>query len=431
MQIFTPLIDHKLHSALIVSPNLEPKFARTATEDLSFQGEPLLRGRHSIHPYPAMLHPLLVEHLLKKFGMSGMHVLDPFCGSGVTLLTSAYLGYSSTGFDINPLALSLARVKTTQYEKEILKLEFKDLVNELDSSTALDIPYIKNLEYWYTPECIEQLGRIRAVLLNANYLYRDFFAVNFAFICRNQSLTRNGEFKRYRLPIAKIDSFKCEAIAKFLSRTRQFIELFTHPSSQPKLESFQYLVNTEEVDCSNSNFDLVLTSPPYGDSGTTVAYGQYSSFALEWTQDLLPFTANYRVDNESLGKRGHIHSELGNFALLKEVINQIKLENLKRSRDVINYFNGYYKALINIVISVKSGGTVCFIVGNRTVCGVQIPLDQITAFMLENLGLRFHSIQTRRITNKVMPMANSPSNISGKKGKTMTSEYIVVFKKMS
>lgn len=73
----------------------------------------------------------------------------------------------------------------------------------------------------------------------------------------------------------------------------------------------------------------------------------------------------------------------------------------------------------------------CFVVGNRTVCGVQIPLDQITAVMLEKLGLKFHSIQTRRITNKVMPMANSPSNISGKIGKTMTAECIVLFKKFS
>lgn len=86
----------------------------------------------------------------------------------------------------------------------------------------------------------------------------------------------------------------------------------------------------------NEKFDIVLTSPPYGDSGTTVAYGQYSSLALEWAQDLPPFAANYRVDSESLGKRGYIHSELGSIALLNEVINQIALENLNGSLDVRN-----------------------------------------------------------------------------------------------
>lgn len=167
-----------MHSTLIDSPISKLKFNRTATEDLSFQGEPLLRGRHAIHPYLGMLHPLLVEHLLKKYGMPGMHVLDPFCGSGVTLLTSAYLDYLSTGFNINPLALSLAQVKTARYEKEILKAEFKDFMKKLDCSVALDVPAKNYLEYLFTPDCIEQLGRIRAVLMNATYLYRDFFTVN-------------------------------------------------------------------------------------------------------------------------------------------------------------------------------------------------------------------------------------------------------------
>ena len=81
-------------------------------DDLTFAGERLTRGRHRIHPYPAMLHPLLVDYLLEKYAKNNDLVLDPFCGSGVTLLQSSFKGYESIGFDINPLALQIARTKT-------------------------------------------------------------------------------------------------------------------------------------------------------------------------------------------------------------------------------------------------------------------------------------------------------------------------------
>ena len=68
-------------------------------------------------------------------------------------------------------------------------------------------------------------------------------------------------------------------------------------------------------------------------------------------------------------------------------------------------------------------------VGNRTVKGFEIPMDQITASFLDSLGLRFEGIFVRDILNKVMPSKNSPTNKIGEKSKTMSNEYIVVFRK--
>jgi site-specific DNA-methyltransferase (cytosine-N4-specific) len=55
-------------------------YKRTQQKELSFAGENLMRGRHKIHPYPAMLHPLLVDFLLEKYANKGDVVFDPFCG---------------------------------------------------------------------------------------------------------------------------------------------------------------------------------------------------------------------------------------------------------------------------------------------------------------------------------------------------------------
>ena len=97
-----------------------PPYTRTEEKALSFRGEQLLRGRHRIHPYPAMLHPLLVNFLIDVYGREGDVVFDPFCGSGVTLLQAAVKGHESIGFDINPMAVLIARAKTTTYQKDKL-----------------------------------------------------------------------------------------------------------------------------------------------------------------------------------------------------------------------------------------------------------------------------------------------------------------------
>jgi len=74
-------------------------------------------------------------------------------------------------------------------------------------------------------------------------------------------------------------------------------------------------------------------------------------------------------------------------------------------------------------------GRVCFVVGNRTVKGIKIPTDQITASFLDSMNAKFEGIFVRDISNKVMPSQNSPSNKIGVKSQTMMNEYIVIFKK--
>jgi len=68
---------------------------------------------HGFHSYPARFHPLLCRRLLAETARAGSVVLDPFVGSGTTLVEAALRGAAGRGVDANPLAVDLAALKAT------------------------------------------------------------------------------------------------------------------------------------------------------------------------------------------------------------------------------------------------------------------------------------------------------------------------------
>src|ERR1044072_1776655 len=66
----------------------------------------------SLHPYPAMIANELATTLAERFVAPGNSVLDPFCGTGRTLLASQSAHASQVvGVDVNPLATLIAQAK--------------------------------------------------------------------------------------------------------------------------------------------------------------------------------------------------------------------------------------------------------------------------------------------------------------------------------
>ena len=219
------------------------------------------------------------------------------------------------------------------------------------------------------------------------------------------------------------------AIDFFLNHVRKVLPEFT--TTQSKVASSEIrLTNSEYRFDADLKYNLVISSPPYGDRSTTVAYGQFSSFGNEWTRGLNPFNEiDYVVDREGLGKRAELIINSVGFKILDSTLERVHDRRPSRARDVALFFNGLYRVLSNVVEHLTIGGYACFVVGNRTVAGIEIPLDQITAEFLTQFGMEILEIRTRAITNKVMPLENSTSNIPGRLSRTMTTEYVVVSRK--
>jgi hypothetical protein len=128
---------------------------------------------------------------------------------------------------------------------------------------------------------------------------------------------------------------------------------------------------------------------------------------------------------------GGRRNDVGKFGCpeMDHAIEAIADEDGKRASEVMNFYNEYLLSIQNVASQIKKGGHVCFVVGNRTVKGTQLPTDQFTAWAFEQEGLEHITTYIREIPNKRMPSKNSPSNKAGVKLSTMVNEYIVVCRK--
>lgn len=168
---------------------------------------------------------------------------------------------------------------------------------------------------------------------------------------------------------------------------------------------------------------MVITSPPYGDTKTTVAYEQFSRFANEWLEIENPA----KLHKEMLG--GTKICEEINFGILELDSAISRISSIKRRYEVAAFYLDYKKSISNISKILKRKGKLCFVVANRTVGGIILPTDEATIKMFEENGFELIDKFERNIHRKRMPLKNSPTNKKGQKQETMLKEHIIIMEK--
>lgn len=411
----------------VTKPNRKKQilpYKRVRDEYWDFKTTPASVGIYGIHPYPAMLHFLVVRELLKNYSKEGDIVLDPFMGSGVVAGECLINNRNFIGYDINPLAVLIAKVRTTPISTTQL-LSILTLIEENYHKNIPEEIEFHNINYWFDKDVIKQLSKLRkSIFCLEETDARDFFNVAFSETVRKVSKTKYNEFKLLRRKSNNANSdvmkvFK-EISIRNIGLLAEFYRTYKHKKKQIVLKNKNIL---EPSGLEDSSIDLVITSPPYGDSKTTVAYGQFSRLSLRW----LGLEEN--VDKTSLGsKPKNITFNLPS-KVLYEVLHKIADKDEKRAKEVFSFYDELFKAIQIITQKIKKNGYVCFVVGNRRVKSEELPTDKISADFFESQGFQHLKTIVRAISNKRMPIENAPSNIKGKKDFTMRYEYIVILKK--
>jgi hypothetical protein len=386
----------------------------------------------NLHKYPATMLPQIGVDILKEFGISKGRLLDPYCGSGSSFASGLECGLTEMcGFDINPLAVLISKVRFTKLSSnEIIETKTKfrnhlyEFLKDEQNIKKLKHPYITNLDFWFSKEVCENLtvlkyfiGKIKEENL------RNFFFIPFSETVRDCSYTRNSEFKLYRMKSEDILNFNPDVFGVFFKKFEETFNLYVN-YYLAKLDHITVEIQAGAFQRQDRMFDIILTSPPYGDSRTTVAYGQFSTFSNEW----LDIKNARKIDTMLMGgtkTRGLIFD-----GLISDSIQKISREDYKRALDVSAFYNDLEKSITKIAANIKKRGKAIYIVGNRTVKKIQLPTDQFIAEKFEKNGFRHLITYERAISNKAMPSKNSPTNEVGKTVNTILHEYIVVCEKI-
>jgi DNA modification methylase len=443
---------------------------------------------HRVHNYPAVMVSPISRNILKlmKQYCEVETLLDPFSGSGTVLVEGVVADVNKIiGNDLNPLARLMSEVKTHPIPKEKLQeiynrlmmvVEFemgnlrfvrKCVDDYITSELGLDItakdgwgsdapklltdylekrgfkltiPDFKNIGYWYKPQILIDLQIIKNCIAELpNGAEKDFVWIAFSEITRVVSNRRNDEFKMFRMPTDKILKFVPNVKREFADLLQRNIEkvadLDAYCASNGITPNVTVLSeNTMELgSVEGESVDLMITSPPYGDSRTTVAYGEFSKLSLQWL-DLEQITREEicNMDRRLMG--GSKFRNGFEFTLdsptLRKSLEVIKASDIERAGDVYSFYRDLDFAIAAIAKKMKRGGYQFWVVGNRTVKLENLQTDQILIELSSKYGLAHIYSVGRNIPNKVMPSLNSPTNEAGKKVTTMTNEHIVIFRKL-
>ena len=299
---------------------------------------------HRLHPYLGKFVPQLVEALLDRYVAPGGNVLDPFAGSGTTLVQSLESGRDAVGVDVAGFNCLLMRVKTRRHNLDAIR---RDLLWAHEEISAFEpdgrypaeaSPFVRA---WYAPRAAAELLHFRALAECVASV--DVLRVVLARAARSARRTTHFDLDFPRAP--QLEPYWChkhrrecrpvEEARRFLLRytldTLERIESFAG-ARDPASSAFVHHGDARELELGGP-FDAVITSPPY--------------------PGLIDYHEQHRYAYELLGLEERRAEELGR-------------PSRGVGRDAIGaYVDGVADVLSNARSRLAPGAPVCVVVNDR------------------------------------------------------------------
>lgn len=261
---------------------------------------------HGFHPYPAKFPPQVPRFLIENMTAPGDTILDPFCGSGTTLVEAKLLGRNACGVDINPLATMTSLAKVTPLTgaqlaaiSRLLKsigevvsgyLSRKHPQRTLSgfggkiSELSFEIPEFPNRDHWFQKHVIEELALVRDQIARSGldedstkFLWTALSAIVVP-VSNQDSETRYVAVKKDIPPGLAYRLFR-EKATRMLDRMKAFSKRATHSSIEICTADARLLDFLPDA-----RFDAVVTSPPYPNTYDYYLYHKLRMFwfGLDW-----------------------------------------------------------------------------------------------------------------------------------------------------
>lgn len=352
----------------------------------------------------------LVKQLIREYckNLNGT-ILDPFAGSGSTLIGASELGLKSVGFEVNPFSYFLANTKLENYDKETA-MEFKNCYEDILSKSLVNkeefsLPKLSisskvfddNIQHYY-------MG-IKQLICNCatgNEYVKNLLKLGWLACLENVSSYRkagNGlKKKKYVKPrIITITSV-------YENLKEQYSNMYNDIVNN-RTECKKTLYNETCIDMDkhvqSESISGIIFSPPYAN-----CFDYTEIYKLElWFGD---FVGEYS-DLKKLRKksiRSHLNGDLSfgmnnikSTEFLDNIVSEVEKKELwdKKIPNMLRlYFNDMFKVLDDCYKALESNGFCAIIVGNSAYGGVVVPTDLILAQYAESIGFTVDKIEVDR-----------------------------------
>lgn len=226
---------------------------------------------HGLHRFPAKFIPQVAEWAIRSYAGPTTTVLDPFSGSGTTLVEAVRVGLDAVGQEVNPLARLIAQVKATPLDDaalQILAAEIEDQTKPFQGELKSPMEGVQNFGHWFNEQAWRELAGLKETILTVPMedQQRDFFLVVFSSILRWVSNADDQTQKTYvsgtrpKSPPSVLPTWQ-KHVQKGIAGMKEL-------SSLEALGKVAVPENGDalKITCPDESIDLAVTSPPYLDS---------------------------------------------------------------------------------------------------------------------------------------------------------------------
>lgn len=338
---------------------------------------------HNFHPYPAKFIPQIPRAVIEKYSKPGEPIVDPFCGSGTTLVEACLTGRAAIGNDLNPIACLISSAKTARINEvqanmlNGLLLDINDkllrLRNEGNAVLGLttdDLPSFHNRDHWFEQQALMELAYIRKaikrlVISPADLLALTAFSSIIVKVSRQESDTRWVAVNKGYTPGFALESFAIK-LSDMIPRSVAFTRLVLTSATVTQGDA------TLLSDICSGIAALVVTSPPYLNSYDYYLYHKLRLFWLGYD--------HRAVQANEIGSRNR-HCDLG--------------------EDIESYRRSMMQCLKEIRRILRPHGVLAIIIGDAVFKGKLVRMDEFYDTMCETSGFRkieTHQYDQRRYT---------------------------------
>lgn len=391
-------------------------------------------GFRTLFQYPGMMVPNMVSAVLDQLSEasgSGFRVFDPFCGSGTVLAEAVRRGWDATGVDVNPLAALLCQVRAAPFRAGTVA-DVLDGVLTAARRGPDPVPFRHpNVGKWFEPEVVVGLTRVRNQVLGVSDLdVRRFLWVALAETVRLVCNSRLSSPKLHMKPVSERGrADPVEVFGRVAERNFGFLSVGWDEMVAAGVVVGGVPVSDVEVvlgdvtgfclPADRERPDLLVTSPPYGDNHTTVAYGQCSWLPLLWVDvsdigevgggvlagpTMLDSASLGGVRRDGLERARRVCDKSG---AVGEVLGVLESKRRDHAVKVAAFFADLDAALVSSLRVLTDDGFVVVTVADRTVSGVKVPTVRAVQEIVEAEGAVTVAAASRNLpANRRAPTRN-------------------------